>query len=78
MSKEKSVSDARRLNFWMKNSLVSQIDEYAEKLGINRSAAISVLCSQALNAAELSSNVSVLNEMYKSMLGGMNENSFNS
>lgn len=43
-------SNALRLNFYMKKELVEAIDEYADSLGITRSAAISVLCSTQLQS----------------------------
>lgn len=35
-----------RLNFYMKPSLVNEIDDYAETLGITRTAAINLICYQ--------------------------------
>lgn len=39
-----------RLNVTLQESVLQMIDEYALNLGISRSAAISVLCVQAINA----------------------------
>lgn len=49
-----------RLNFYMKSNLVRSIDEYADKLGITRSAAISVLCQNQLDSLNAMSNVGSL------------------
>lgn len=45
-------SKSVRLNFWMKKNLVDSIDEYADSVGITRSAAISVLCSYQLQSLD--------------------------
>lgn len=40
--------DLKRLNVNMPEELVNRIDEYAKKMGINRTSAINVLCNKAL------------------------------
>lgn len=44
--------ELKRLNTNMPVELVSRVDEYADKLSINRSAAINVLVSLALDSQE--------------------------
>lgn len=43
-------SSTERLNVTLQSSVLQMIDDYALNLGISRSAAISVLCVQAINA----------------------------
>lgn len=43
-------STTERLNVTLQSSVLQMIDDYALNLGISRSAAISVLCVQAINA----------------------------
>jgi hypothetical protein len=37
----------------MANTVLADVSEYAEKMGISKSSAISVLCQQALSAQKL-------------------------
>ena len=64
-------SDNVRLNFYMKAYLVKAIDEYANRLGINRSAAISVLCKTQLDSINTMKDIgqfsSVLDDFAKKL-----------
>lgn len=44
------AKESKRININMPVETLDRIDEYAEKMSINRTAAILVLISQALNA----------------------------
>lgn len=63
-----------RLNFYMKEELVKSIDEYADSLGLTRSAAISVLCANQLQAINAMKNIGNMNETvgmaYKALYNG--------
>lgn len=54
-----------RININIDDDMLGSIDAYARKMDINRTSAIKVLCSQALQAQETSKIVSELNEMLK-------------
>ncbi len=54
-----------RININIDDDMLGSIDAYARKMDINRTSAIKVLCSQALQAQEASKSVSELNEMLK-------------
>lgn len=54
-----------RININIDDDMLGSIDAYARKMDINRTSAIKVLCSQALQAQETSRNVMELNEMMK-------------
>ena len=44
--------ELKRLNINMPVDLVERIDEYADRMSINRSSAINVLCNTALDAQQ--------------------------
>lgn len=49
-----------RLQITMQDDLIKKIDNYASSLGISRSSAISVLCSQSL---QMSSSIDTMNTL---------------
>jgi metal-responsive CopG/Arc/MetJ family transcriptional regulator len=49
--------DLTRVNLNFSNELLTQIDEYAKMVGVNRTAAISVLVSQALTAYKMTNTL---------------------
>lgn len=59
-----------RLQITMTDSLVKKVDAYAKSLGIARSAAISVLVSQALQAQESMGTLGDIMEAYKKEQSG--------
>lgn len=44
--------EIRRLNINMPVELIDRIDEYAERMSINRTSAVNVLCNTALDAQQ--------------------------
>lgn len=48
--------------------LLEQIDEYAERMNINRTSAVSVLLSQALNSQRAMSDLGELLKLYQQEL----------
>lgn len=54
-----------RLQITMTESIVKKVEVYANSLGISRSAAISVLVSQALQAQESMGTLGEIMEAYK-------------
>ena len=62
-----------RLNFYMKEELVKSIDEYADSLGLTRSAAISVLCANQLQAINAMKNIGNVNDTMNFMVQSLNK-----
>lgn len=54
--------EMKRLNFNMDVDLVAKVDAFADEMHINRSSAISLMCSQFLDSRQLMSD---LNKMMK-------------
>lgn len=63
----KMARELKRLNINMPVELVARIDDYADKLSINRSAAVNVLVSMALDSHKA---VVVLEDTIKAINGG--------
>lgn len=55
--KEKDIT---RVTVNLNTSLVNEVDEYAEKMNINRTSAVAVLLSQAVNAQNAMNDLSKL------------------
>lgn len=55
--------ELKRLNTNMPVELVERIDEYAERMCINRSSAINVLCSMALDSQKAMNDIGKLIKM---------------
>ena len=62
-----------RLNLYMKEELVKSIDEYADSLGLTRSAAISVLCANQLQAINAMKNIGNVNDTMNFMVQSLNK-----
>lgn len=50
-------NDIKRVNVNLPNDLITQVDDYADKMNINRTSAICVLLSQALKQEEVMSKL---------------------
>lgn len=57
--------ELKRLNLNMPVDLVARIDEYAERMCINRSSAINVLCNLALDSQQAVGTMEELLRMVK-------------
>lgn len=55
----------RKIMLGLDEELLSEIEAYASKMHLNRTAAISVLCSTALNAQKSLNTLSQFMEAYK-------------
>lgn len=58
--------DITRVTVNLNSELVEQVDKYAEEMNINRTAAVAVLLSQALNSQKAMNDLSELVKMAKS------------
>ena len=54
-----------RVNFNLRANILAQVDEYAENVGLNRTSAISVLLTQALNQQKTMQDMAKLIQMYE-------------
>lgn len=54
-----------RVNFNLRANILAQVDEYAESVGLNRTSAISVLLTQALNQQKTMQDMAKLIQMYE-------------
>lgn len=50
-------NEIKRVNVNLPNDLINQVDDYADKMNINRTSAICVLLSQALKQEEVMSKL---------------------
>lgn len=57
--------ELKRLTTNMPVDLVERIDEYADKMSINRSSAINVLCNTALDSQEAINSLNVMMKAYQ-------------
>lgn len=53
----------KRVNINFDEELLKKIDDYAKKLGVNRSATISMLCSEYLDQKEALTTLQALSSM---------------
>jgi metal-responsive CopG/Arc/MetJ family transcriptional regulator len=53
----------KRVNINFDEDLLQKIDDYAKKLGVNRSATISMLCSEHLDQKEALNTLQLLSSM---------------
>ncbi len=53
----------KRININFDEDLLKKIDDYAKKLGVNRSATISMLCSEHLDQKEALNTLQVISNM---------------
>ena len=58
--------EMRRININMPAETLERVDAYAEKMSINRTAAILVLCSMALDSQKAMSDLGELVKLVKS------------
>lgn len=56
----------KRVNLNFDDELLDKIDKYAKKLGVNRSATISMLCSEYLDQKEALITLQALSKMQQS------------
>lgn len=54
-----------RVNFNLRANILAQVDQYAESVGLNRTSAISVLLTQALNQQKTMQDMAKLIQMYE-------------
>lgn len=59
------AKDITRVTVNLNSELVNQVDKYAEDMNINRTAAVSVLLSQAVNSQKAMSDLGELLTMVK-------------
>lgn len=65
MAKTKSKIELTRVNINLPTSLVEEIKEYADSIGINTTSAYIVLLNQALEYKTVMSNFPTIMEAYK-------------
>lgn len=58
------AKDITRVTVNLNSELVRQVDQYAEDMNINRTAAVAVLLSQAVNGQKAMTDLSELIKMY--------------
>lgn len=59
------AKDITRVTVNLNSELVNQVDKYAEEMNINRTAAVAVLLSQAVNSQKAMSDLGELLTMVK-------------
>lgn len=59
------AKDITRVTVNLNSELVNQVDKYAEDMNINRTAAVAVLLSQAVNSQKVMSDLGELLTMVK-------------
>ena len=59
------AKDITRVTVNLNSELVNQVDKYAEDMNINRTAAVAVLLSQAVNSQKAMSDLGALLTMVK-------------
>ena len=59
------AKDTTRVTVNLNSELVNQVDKYAEEMNINRTAAVAVLLSQAVNSQKAMSDLGELLTMVK-------------
>ena len=57
--------ELRRLNMNMPVDLIARVDEYAERMSINRSSAVNVLCNMALDSQKVVNDLGELMKLIK-------------
>lgn len=64
------ANENKRVNVYMNAKVLDKLDEYAEKLGLSRSSAISVIVYEYFRTEEAASALAEMNEL-KRMLQGL-------
>lgn len=64
-----------RVNANIPIDLMQQIDDYAKKMGINRTSAICVLCAQSLNSQKAMNDLGELLKLYQDEMEKANSKS---
>ena len=59
------TKEITRVTVNLNSELVKQVDQYAEEMNINRTAAVAVLLSQAVNSQKAMNDLSEFMKMYK-------------
>lgn len=59
------TKEITRVTVNLNSELVKQVDQYAEEMNINRTAAVAVLLSQAVNSQKAMNDLGEFMKMYK-------------
>jgi metal-responsive CopG/Arc/MetJ family transcriptional regulator len=61
--------ELQKISFNIPTLLLDRIDEYADSVGINRTAAINLLISNSLDQQKALSSIDVITKMFKELKG---------
>lgn len=74
MTKAKTKIDLIRVNINLPKSLVDEVKEYADNIGINTTSAYIVLLNQALDYQNIMSSMPLVLDAYKQLQESTSEN----